>query len=178
MSPTWNPSENQPRPSSPKSKDWIFSCSMPVSRAVHQPFPKMEVRSSSQRTTLAMPCFSRCRFFSSSRLPPVPPPQGDVRVISLASVGYKNSKTIQFDTLKDPEQILNPQVVSPIQRYCQSKLANLLHAREAAKRLPQCLKIVSLDPGGVQTGLLMREPGDKQEKGWKVAGFMSLWARE
>ncbi|ROW09488.1 hypothetical protein VMCG_02405 [Cytospora schulzeri] len=47
-------------------------------------------------------------------------------------------KTIQFDAFKDPEQILNTELASTtIQRHCQSRLANLYYAREAAKHLQQ-----------------------------------------
>lgn len=44
----------------------------------------------------------------------------DVRVVSVASVGYKFStaKTIQLDTLKTPSQILDVTFVSPTERYC------------------------------------------------------------
>ncbi|KAF7307422.1 hypothetical protein MIND_00536600 [Mycena indigotica] len=92
-------------------------------------------------------------------------PAADVRVVSLSSVGYKHvtSGTIQFDTLQDAAKILDPNVVSPVQRYTQSKLANLLYAQEFAKRHPQ-FTTVSVDPGAVTTELFSREPGDEQMK--------------
>ncbi|KAF3767577.1 NAD(P)-binding protein [Cryphonectria parasitica EP155] len=87
----------------------------------------------------------------------------DVRVVSLASVGYKyvTAGTIQFDTLADRDQIMDPSVVSPVQRYTQSKLANVLYAQEVARRFPQ-FTTVSVDPGAVATELFSREPGDAQ----------------
>ncbi len=43
----------------------------------------------------------------------------------------------------------------------QSKLANLLYAKEVAKHYPQ-FKTMSIDPGAVKTDLFSREPGDEQ----------------
>ena len=87
------------------------------------------------------------------------PPGTNVRVVSLSSIGHKfcTPEGIQFDTLKDA----NAEGVTPVLRYVQSKLANLLYAQEVAKRNPQ-FTIVSVDPGSVKTELFSREPGDEQ----------------
>lgn len=80
-----------------------------------------------------------------------------VRVVSLASSAWKYAgpEKIQFETLKSLEG------VSPVQRYVQSKTANMLYAQEFAKHYPQ-LTTVSIDPGEVDTQLFTREPGDDQ----------------
>lgn len=79
----------------------------------------------------------------------------DVRVVSIASIGYKYSPTgIPFDSLR--EQV---ETMTPIHRYMHSKLANVLYAQQVAKHYPQ-FTTVSLDPGSVDTQLFKREPGD------------------
>ncbi|KAI6781608.1 uncharacterized protein J7T54_005319 [Emericellopsis cladophorae] len=78
------------------------------------------------------------------------------RVLSISSVGWKylEQPVINFDALHTPDAGL-----ASMQRYMQSKLANVLYAREFAKRHPT-LKIVSLHPGEADTELYSREPGD------------------
>ncbi|KAG9256196.1 uncharacterized protein F5Z01DRAFT_497553 [Emericellopsis atlantica] len=78
------------------------------------------------------------------------------RVLSISSVGWKylEQPTINFDALNTPDAGL-----ASMQRYMQSKLANVLYAREFAKRHPS-VKTVSLHPGEVDTELYSREPGD------------------
>ncbi|TVY20837.1 Short-chain dehydrogenase TIC 32-like protein [Lachnellula arida] len=80
-----------------------------------------------------------------------------VRVVSLASSAWKHAgpEKIQFETLKSLEG------VTPVNRYIQSKVANMLYPQEFAKHYPQ-LTIVSVDPGDVATQLFSREPGDEQ----------------
>ena len=81
----------------------------------------------------------------------------DVRVVILASIGYKYAADgIQFDTLKEIGE-----GITPVSRYTQSKLANLLYAQEGAAHYAQ-FTTVSLDPGAVGTDLFSREPGDEQ----------------
>ncbi|TVY40543.1 putative oxidoreductase [Lachnellula occidentalis] len=82
-----------------------------------------------------------------------------VRVVSLASSAWKYAgpEKIQFETLKSLEG------VTPVNRYIQSKVANMLYPQEFAKHHPQ-LTIVSIDPGDVATQLFSREPGDEQMK--------------
>lgn len=73
----------------------------------------------------------------------------DVRVVVVSSDGHKHppSGGIQFEKLKSPAASL-----SCISRYAQSKLANVLYARELARRFPQWTT-VSLHPGTVKTEL-------------------------
>lgn len=74
---------------------------------------------------------------------------GDVRVILLSSLGYKFAREISFDTMRSVQEGL----LGPWIRYGQSKLANLLYARELARRYP-VLTSISVTPGVVNTGLV------------------------
>lgn len=80
-----------------------------------------------------------------------------VRIVSLASSAWKYAgpEKIQFETLKSLEG------ATPVNRYIQSKAANMLYAQELAKHYPQWA-IASIDPGEVDTQLFTREPGDEQ----------------
>jgi retinol dehydrogenase-12 len=82
------------------------------------------------------------------------------RVVSVASIGYKycGDNGIALSTLRD----LNAGL-TPVQRYTQSKLANVLYAQEVARHFPQ-FTTLSIDPGSVATELFSREPGDAQVK--------------
>lgn len=82
-------------------------------------------------------------------------PDSDVRIINMSSVAYNQapSSGIEFDTLKTPQEKLGGMIPGPTwSRYGQSKLANLLYARELAKRYPQ-IKSVSIHPGFIKTDL-------------------------
>ncbi|KAH0848006.1 hypothetical protein AYO21_03630 [Fonsecaea monophora] len=76
-------------------------------------------------------------------------PGSDVRIINLSSNGHNMAwgAGIYFDQLKTTMQSLGP-----TRLYGQSKLANVLHARELARRYPEILS-VSLHPGRVETNL-------------------------
>ena len=80
-----------------------------------------------------------------------------VRVVSMASSAWKwaGPEKIQFDTLKSLEG------ATPVNRYIQSKTANMLYVQELAKHYPQ-FTIASIDPGEVATQLFSRDPGDEQ----------------
>ncbi|KAJ9130270.1 NAD(P)-binding protein [Pleurostoma richardsiae] len=73
----------------------------------------------------------------------------NVRVVVLSSLAHKYTVSggIDFNTLKNQAE-----VVSTVDRYGQSKLANGLYAREMSKRYPQ-FTIVSVHPGAVKTDL-------------------------
>lgn len=73
----------------------------------------------------------------------------DVRVVILTSLGFKFARGISFDTVKSVQE----GVLGPWVRYGQSKLANLLYARELARRYPS-LTSISVTPGVVNTGLV------------------------
>lgn len=78
-------------------------------------------------------------------------PAGSVRIINLSSAGEQFAPKpdgIKFDSLKTP----NSGGIGTWQRYGQSKLANILHAKALAKRYPD-LVCVSIHPGAVQTEL-------------------------
>lgn len=78
------------------------------------------------------------------------------RIVSLASIGYKflDPCTIRFADLKTPDS-----GIGSMQRYMQSKLANIVYARAFAKAHPQFI-MVAVHPGEVETELYAREPGD------------------
>ncbi|KAJ5598452.1 short-chain dehydrogenase/reductase [Penicillium hordei] len=74
----------------------------------------------------------------------------DVRIVSVSSHGhfYTPPEGFQFDTLKTPGDIL-----TAFQRYGQSKLANILWARQLASLYPS-FTVASVHPGVVKTNLL------------------------
>ncbi|KAH7159488.1 hypothetical protein B0J13DRAFT_539072 [Dactylonectria estremocensis] len=82
-------------------------------------------------------------------------PASDVRVVSVSSVAHKfgPSGGIQFDTLKTLAEAM-----ATNDRYGQSKLANILYAREVARRYPQ-LTTVAIHPGTVKTDLQKSNDG-------------------
>ncbi|RDW60663.1 hypothetical protein BP6252_12046 [Coleophoma cylindrospora] len=74
----------------------------------------------------------------------------DVRVVALSSIGHALApfrRGIEFATLKSPQASM-----STWQKYGQSKLANILFARELARRYPT-LTCVAVHPGLVATNL-------------------------
>lgn len=78
----------------------------------------------------------------------------DVRIIWNTSLGYRGASGIEFATLKTPQACLSPvYVMSDWFRYGQSKLANILHAREIAARYPS-ITSVAIHPGVSETGLV------------------------
>ncbi|TQS33514.1 hypothetical protein Golomagni_06139, partial [Golovinomyces magnicellulatus] len=79
-------------------------------------------------------------------------PNHNARVVFVSSDGHKHPPAggIRFDLLKTEANSL-----SAIARYGQSKLANVLYAREISTRFP-LLTAVSLDPGPVKTQLHQR----------------------
>jgi NAD(P)-dependent dehydrogenase (short-subunit alcohol dehydrogenase family) len=78
----------------------------------------------------------------------------DVRVIWNTSLGYRGASGIDFAGLKTMQACLSPiYVMSDWFRYSQSKLANLLYARELAKRFPEIMS-VAVHPGVAETGLV------------------------
>ncbi|KAH7201006.1 hypothetical protein BKA60DRAFT_165390 [Fusarium oxysporum] len=82
-------------------------------------------------------------------------PGSDVRVVCLASHGhvYLNKGGINYDTLKT-----DGESVGLYQCYYQSKLANILWARQLAKTFPH-FTVSAIDPGLVNTELLVKATG-------------------
>ena len=76
-------------------------------------------------------------------------PNSDVRLLLLTSDGHKRVPTggIVFKDLHSTQT-----GISTLARYGQSKLANLLYAKELARRYP-AIKSVSVHPGAVTTNL-------------------------
>lgn len=78
----------------------------------------------------------------------------DVRIIWNTSLGYKFASGIDFAGLKTAQACLSPvYFLSDWFRYGQSKLANLLYAREMAERHPT-ITSVAIHPGVSFTGLV------------------------
>jgi retinol dehydrogenase-12 len=77
------------------------------------------------------------------------PAGSDVRVVIVSSRGHAFGPKagILFDTLKTATSSVNI-----MDRYCQSKMANLVYARSMAKHFPQ-FTTVSVNPGDINTGL-------------------------
>jgi len=77
-------------------------------------------------------------------------PDADVRIVNMTSAGHRNTPKggIALEGLKTQLSDQHSFV-----RYGQSKLANILHARELARRYPSILS-VSVHPGRVATQLL------------------------
>lgn len=76
-------------------------------------------------------------------------PGADVRIITLSSLAHEQTPRggLQLDNIHS-EQI----DISPLNRYGQSKLANILYSKELARRCPD-IRCISVHPGGVDTGL-------------------------
>lgn len=68
--------------------------------------------------------------------------RANVRIVSLTSTAHRMAPPggIRFETLQSPAE-----TPSPLSRYVQSKLANVLYARALVRRLPD-LTVVSLHP--------------------------------
>lgn len=76
-------------------------------------------------------------------------PGSDVRIVTLTSDSHNRAPVdgVQFDTLRSANS-----TGSELTRYGQSKLANILHTKELARRYP-AIKAVAVHPGMVQTNL-------------------------
>lgn len=82
------------------------------------------------------------------------------RIINVASLGYRylDPPVVHIDQFKTPEA-----GHTALMRYCQSKLVNVLYARQFAVHHPD-LMIVAIHPGEALTGLFSREPADERVK--------------
>ncbi|MGF7215020.1 NAD(P)-dependent dehydrogenase (short-subunit alcohol dehydrogenase family) [Spirosoma lacussanchae] len=77
---------------------------------------------------------------------------GDVRILNLSSAAYLGGRTARFFRRIDD--------LSPTFAYCDDKLANLLHAKELAKRTAgQGITSYSVHPGAVRTNFGADTPG-------------------
>lgn len=87
-------------------------------------------------------------------------PNSDVRIINMSSIAYKQAPTegIAFETLKTPQANLGSIIPGgKWTRYGQSKLANMLYAKELSKRYPS-IKTVSVHPGYIKTDIFAGVP--------------------
>lgn len=87
-------------------------------------------------------------------------PISDVRIINMSSIAYKQApkEGIAFDSIKTGQEGLGSMIPGGRwARYGQSKLANMLYARELAKRYPS-IKTVSIHPGYIKTDLFAGVP--------------------
>ncbi|KAL4953684.1 hypothetical protein BDW69DRAFT_205697 [Aspergillus filifer] len=82
-------------------------------------------------------------------------PNADVRLINITSRGHllAPKEGIKYDTLRTTANELGP-----YRRYGQSKLAQILWTREAAKHYPN-IKINAIHPGAVRTNLMNNATG-------------------
>lgn len=89
--------------------------------------------------------------------------KGDARVVVLSSLGYRGywwGKGIDFATLRTEQRFW---LMGSYFRYGQSKLANVLYAREIARRFGgEGVSAVSLHPGVIHTGLVTNQPRVKR----------------
>ncbi|KAK3378091.1 oxidoreductase [Podospora didyma] len=100
----------------------------------------------------------------------------DVRIVSLTSEGWglHPKGGVVFDKLRTPQEGL----FGSWTRYGQSKLANIVYARELARRFPDILS-VAVFPGVVETGLVTELPSLKRKfTVWssRLMGFSMLSA--
>lgn len=79
-------------------------------------------------------------------------PEADVRFVALTSLGYRAHPVsgIEFDGVRNPDQFTS---MGAWIRYGQSKLANILFARELARRYPKITGL-AIHPGVVGTDLV------------------------
>lgn len=75
------------------------------------------------------------------------------RIVITSSDGHRYTNGIDFNTIKSTQENL-----SIVTRYAQSKLANVLYARELANRYPK-FTTVSIHPGTVKTELFSASEG-------------------
>jgi NAD(P)-dependent dehydrogenase (short-subunit alcohol dehydrogenase family) len=93
-------------------------------------------------------------------------PGSDTRIVILTSTGLRTTPSggIEFKELKTVQDA----VLGGAKRYGQSKLANLLYARELAKRYPS-ITSVSVTPGIVGTDLVSSQGGVSKAVIWVAA---------
>ncbi|KAL4729740.1 hypothetical protein ACLX1H_004164 [Fusarium chlamydosporum] len=79
-------------------------------------------------------------------------PNSDVRLVSLTSLGYRGhpKNGIHFDTLHSKQEDM---AFGTWGRYGQSKLANIVFAKEVQRRYPKITSVV-VHPGVIATGLV------------------------
>jgi retinol dehydrogenase 12 len=98
-------------------------------------------------------------------------PHADVRIVNLSSTAHMMAMGagINFDKLKTDMKAFNPGSL-----YAQSKLANVLHARELSRRYPEILTM-AVHPGRVETNLsnVMMDANNFNGKFQKVFDYLA-----
>jgi NAD(P)-dependent dehydrogenase (short-subunit alcohol dehydrogenase family) len=90
---------------------------------------------------------------------------GPARIVNVASQAHYNTKRFDWDALQQKTR-----TVSAMPEYSVSKLCNVLHARELAKRLEGTgVTTYALHPGVVATDVWRRVPGPLR---WVIKKFM------
>ncbi len=93
-------------------------------------------------------------FLLTERLRPAVEQASAARIVNVASTAHYNAKGIDFGALKQ-----STPSVAGMAEYSVSKLCNVLHAAELARRLPGHVKAYSLHPGVVGTDIWERRLG-------------------
>ena len=76
------------------------------------------------------------------------------RIVIVSSIGHYDAKGIDFDAVQRPTR-----TITGMREYCVSKLANVLHAQELARRLhDDRVTTYALHPGSVATDIWRRVP--------------------
>lgn len=116
---------------------------------------------------ILLPLMEKARS-STNQHPASPPgPNADARIVLLTSTGLRGAPSggVRFDDLRTPQSML---VMGGMIRYGQSKLANLLYARELARRAPSVTS-VSVTPGIVATDLVSGQSATHRAVIWASA---------
>jgi NAD(P)-dependent dehydrogenase (short-subunit alcohol dehydrogenase family) len=88
------------------------------------------------------------------------------RIVNVSSVGHYQAKGIDYDAIRKPTR-----TVTGLPEYAVSKLANVLHAQELARRLDGSgVTTYSLHPGAIASDVWRRIP-------WPVAPIMKLFMK-
>jgi NAD(P)-dependent dehydrogenase (short-subunit alcohol dehydrogenase family) len=76
------------------------------------------------------------------------------RIVIVSSVGHYNAKVIDYEAVRRPTK-----TITGMREYCVSKLANVLHGQELARRLhDDRVTTYTLHPGSVATDIWRRVP--------------------
>lgn len=87
---------------------------------------------------------------------------GEARIVNVSSKSHYQAKTIDFDHVRGNTS------VAGLPEYAQSKLANVLFAKELARRVPKQIRTYSLHPGVVASDVWREVP-------WGLRHLMKLF---
>jgi len=104
-------------------------------------------------------------FLFTQLLMPLLQKSADARVINVASIAHKDTRTIDFDDINYQRSRY-----TGWGSYSRSKFCNILMARELAARFgPQGMMAFSLHPGGVRTQIAEKNSNWFTALGWRLA---------